>query len=73
MSIESDDLLKLLPGTRVEAREHGDNEGCLCSIKGSIQTLDKRYANIFVGTSTWHLLNSDKRVRLSGVTILEED
>ena len=75
MAITSDDLLKLLPGSKVvitdcEAAEHGDNVGCLCAVKGSLFTVAQRYQTPFVGTATWHLEGSDKRVRLSEVTLV---
>jgi hypothetical protein len=48
-----------------EAKEHGDNEGCVCQLIGREVTLTKRYETPFVGTATFHIEGHDKRVRLS--------
>jgi hypothetical protein len=72
------DLLDLVPGARVvvsgcEASEHGDNVGCLCALKGSIQTMGRPHQSIFVGTSTWNLEGVAKRACLSEVTFLKRE
>lgn len=72
------DLLLLLPGSKVvvsscEAAEHVDTSpGCLCKLKGKIFVVDKLYESMFAGTPTWYLKGSDKRVRLSEITILAD-
>jgi hypothetical protein len=77
MAISNDDLLTLLPGRKVlvtdcEAAEHGDNNGCLCSLKGKVVILGKQRQSVFVGTPTWHIEGSSKRTRLSEVTLVCE-
>lgn len=72
----TEDLLQLVPGTKViisgcEAREHSDNPGCVCALKGSIQTMGERYDSVFVGTPSWHLVGADRRVRLAEVTFIK--
>jgi len=74
--ITNDDLLKLLPGKTViisgcEARTHGDNPGCLCDMKGKAFVVDRLYQMPFVGTPTWHLRNTNKRARLSEMTLVQ--
>lgn len=72
--ITHEDLLNTLPGVSVtviscEAKAHGDNPGCLCGLKGTTQVIDRLYDTPFCGTPTWHLKDSDKRVRLSEVVL----
>lgn len=55
---------------RCEAREHGDNAGCVCYLIGGVERLAKLYETPFVGTPTYHLLGRPQRVRLSEVEIL---
>ena len=74
---DQNDLLALVPGRRAiitacEAREHGDNDGCVCGLKGHVVTLGKQYESFFAGTPTWHLDGHPKRVRLSEITFLIE-
>lgn len=75
--IEFNELYSLLKGHKViisscEAAEHGNNEGCLCSLRGTIQTVDKLYDSIFVGTPSWHLADSNKRARLSEMILIKD-
>lgn len=53
-----------------EAREHGDNDGCVCHLKGKIVTIDRRYKQIFAGTPSYHIRGMEHRVRRSEVTLL---
>lgn len=52
-----------------EARDHNDNEGCVCRLIGYKVTIEKRYETPFVGTSTYHIKGSRKRVRRSEVIL----
>lgn len=72
--VTEQDLLKLLQGQKVivtscEAREHGDNPGCLCHLKGQKVKLGKPYETVFAGTPTWHIKGLKQRVRLSEITL----
>lgn len=74
--ITDKDMLHMLKGQSViitdcEAREHGINEGCLCNLKGTVQIVDELYKTPFVGTPSWHLKGSDKRARLSEMTLIK--
>jgi hypothetical protein len=74
MTIESDDMMKLLPGAKAivsacEATTHGNNAGCLCRMKGEEVTIGALYETPFVGTPTWWI-TSDKRARLSELTLV---
>lgn len=79
MAVEFNDLLKLLPGSKVvivacEGVEHSESSsGCLCSMKGTIRTVGQRYRTPFTGTPTWHIEGSDKRFRLDEVTLVVEE
>ena len=55
---------------RCEAREHGDNAGCVCHLIGGVERIARRYETIFAGTPSYHLLGREQRVRLSEVEIL---
>ena len=50
-----------------EAAEHGNNPGCVCSLLGTVVTIQKRYETIFAGTASYHIKDSNKRVRRSEV------
>jgi hypothetical protein len=74
--ITDEDLLTLLPGAKVvitdcEGEDHrSDNAGCLCALKGTMQTIGKLYETPFVGTPTWWIEGLDKRARLSELTLI---
>ena len=53
-----------------QAREHGDNEGCVCHLIGKIVRVSSRYKTQWVGTASYHLMNRRQRVRRSEVTLL---
>lgn len=72
---QEENLLRLIPGQQAvvhscEAREHGDNAGCVCHLKGQQITLGKRYATIWAGTPTFHIEGHAQRVRLSEVVVV---
>lgn len=72
----TEDLLQLVPGAKViisgcEAREHNCDNGCVCDIKGTVQTMGNRLETHFVGTPSWFLAGTDKRVRLAEVTFIK--
>ena len=48
-----------------EAREHGNNSGCVCELIGNIVKITKRYETPFTGITSFHISDSDKTVRLS--------
>lgn len=52
-----------------EARAHGDNDGCLCSLIGKEVIITKKYNAVLVGTDSYHIRGSNKRVRLSELDI----
>lgn len=54
-----------------EAREHGDNEGCVCHLKGHVVHIAKRYETPFAGTPSYHIQGMKQRVRRSEVILLE--
>ena len=62
---DKDILGKSFTVKQCEAREHGDNEGCVCKLIGREVTLTKRYETPFVGTASFHLKGKKQRVRLS--------
>lgn len=55
-----------------EAREHGDNEGCVCHLKGQVVEIKKRYESTFAGTASYHIKGTKYRVRRSEVTLLKD-
>lgn len=75
-----DQLLRLVPGRKAvvhscQAREHGNNAGCVCHLKGLEITLCQRYETIFAGTPTWHIEGHEQRVRLEEIvfTLQEQE
>lgn len=38
-----------------EAKEHGDNDGCVCELIGQVHRISKKYESMFVGTASYHL------------------
>jgi hypothetical protein len=55
---------------RCEAREHGDNCGCVCYLIGGVERIARQYETIFAGTPSYHLLGRKQTVRLSEVEIM---
>lgn len=55
-----------------EAREHGDNEGCVCHLIGQVVKVTRRYKTPFVGTPSYHLKGIKQRVRRSEVVLLKD-
>jgi len=55
---------------KCEAREHGDNPGCVCYLIGGVERIARRYETIFAGTPSYHLLGRPQTVRLSEVEVL---
>jgi hypothetical protein len=62
---DKDILGKSFTVKQCEAREHGDNEGCVCKLIRREVTITKRYETPFVGTASFHLKGKKQRVRLS--------
>lgn len=54
---------------RCEAKEHGDNPGCICDLIGKTVTIKKRYETPYAGTPTYHIKGSDQRARRSEVRL----
>ena len=71
---EKDDIIvgKRVRVKSCEAKEHGDNEGCVCHLKGKVVEIEKRYETIFVGTASYHIKGVKERVRRSEVTLLRD-
>jgi hypothetical protein len=55
-----------------EAREHGDNDGCVCHLKGKVVTIEKKYYTPYVGTPSYHIEGMTLRVRRSEVVLLRK-
>lgn len=55
-----------------QAREHGDNEGCVCHLKGKIVEVEKRYKSFSAGTPSYHLKGKTERVRRAEVILLRD-
>lgn len=65
---QSDEIIgRKVKVSSCEAREHGDNEGCVCHLIGKTVTISKRYKSIFAGTPSYHIKNAKERVRRSEV------
>jgi len=45
------------------AKEHGNNSGCVCNLIGKMVTIEKKHDSVLVGTSSYHIKGSDKRVQ----------
>lgn len=65
LDADKDILGKKYIVTQCEARDHGNNEGCVCHLISREVTLSRRYDTPFVGTASYHIKGSKKRVRLS--------
>lgn len=52
---------------KCEAKDHGDNPGCVCHLIGKTVTIGKRYDSPFAGTATYYLKGRPQRVRRSEV------
>lgn len=70
---ESEPIGKDVRILRCEAREHGDNPGCVCHLIGGVERIARRYETPFAGTPSYHLLGRSQRVRLSEVEILTRE
>jgi hypothetical protein len=54
-----------------EARNHGNNSGCVCGLIGEIVTIGKKYdTHGFCGVPSYHIKGSDKTVRRGEVVLL---
>jgi hypothetical protein len=62
---DKDILGKSFTVKQCEAREHGDNEGCVCKLIGREVTITERYETPFFGTASFHLKGKKQQVRLS--------
>ncbi len=65
MDKDADIIGKRFTVRQCEAREHGDNEGCVCHLIGRQVTVTKRYKTPFAGTASFHIKGRKQRVRLS--------
>lgn len=45
------------------ANKHGDNPGCICDLIGKPVVIKKIYETPFVGTPSYHIKGSDKRIQ----------
>lgn len=55
---------------KCEAREHGDNDGCVCHLIGHVVEIEKRYETPFIGTPSYHIKGMKYRVRRCEVTLI---
>ena len=55
-----------------EAREHGDNPGCVCQLIGKVVMIEKKYESFFAGTPSYHIKGRKQRVRRSEVVLLRK-
>jgi len=46
-----------------EAREHGDNDGCICDLIGKPVVITKIYETLIISTPSYHIEGSDKRIQ----------
>lgn len=71
LKVKDDEIIgKRVRVKSCEAREHGDNEGCVCHLIGSIVEINKRYKSIFAGTPSYHIKGMKHTVRRSEVVLL---
>lgn len=64
---DADIIGKRFKVVQCEAREHGDNEGCVCHLIGKEVTISMRYNSPFCGTCSFHLRGRKQRVRRSEI------
>jgi hypothetical protein len=71
MSREASDVIigKQVVIKGCEAREHGQNSGCVCELIGQTVTIEKRYKQVWAGTPSYHIKGMDKTVRRSEVRL----
>lgn len=71
-----EDLHELLDGqiavvSGCEARDHGENMGCLCKLRGERVIVGKKYETPFAGTVSFWLRGKGKTARLSELTLVK--
>ncbi len=69
---EDEIIGKLVRVESCEAREHGDNSGCVCHLKGKVVRVGRRYKTQYAGTPSYHLRWRFQRVRRSEVVLLRD-
>lgn len=70
MKVKGDEIIgRQVRVTSCEAKEHGDNSGCVCNLIGETVTIEKKYETPFVGTPSYHIKGTDKRVRRREVVL----
>jgi hypothetical protein len=57
---------------KCEAREHGDNPGCVCDLIGKTVKITKKYKTPYAGTPSYHIKGTKQRVRRSEVRVPRE-
>ncbi len=67
LDADKDIIGKRFKIVQCEARDHGDNDGCVCKLIGREVTISKRYDSPFVGTASYHLKGRKQRVRRSEI------
>jgi hypothetical protein len=67
LDADNDIIGKTFTVVQCEAREHGDNEGCVCKLINRQVTIKKLYDTPFVGTRSYHLKGLKQRVRRSEI------
>lgn len=53
-----------------QAREHGDNDGCVCHLVGEVVEIEKPYETQFAGTPSYHIKGMTQTVRRREVILL---
>ena len=61
---------KLVRVKSCEARDHGDNDGCVCHLIGKVVKVTRKYKTPYVGTPSYHLKGMRHTVRRSEVVLL---
>jgi hypothetical protein len=67
LDADNDIIGKKFKIVQCEARDHGDNEGCVCKLIGREVIISKRYSSPFCGTASYHLKGRKQRVRRSEI------
>ncbi len=62
---------KLVSVLICEAREHGENRGCVCNLIGATVTVESRFEDPLSLTPAYRLVGIDKLVRRKEVELLE--
>lgn len=67
LDADNDIIGKKFKVVQCEARDHGDNEGCVCKLINREVIISKRYDSPFAGTASYHLKGRRQTVRRSEI------